>query len=255
MIEVEKKNGEFIRRFHPLRIIEHQANAIAFVVLVITGLSQKFHDSSWAEWIIINLGGIDNARLIHRYTGLVLGFLTVQHILISSYGVIMKKWMPYMVINIKDFTDAIDNLKYYFGITDSPARCDRYDYKQKFEYWGVVVGGILMVLTGLTLWFPTRVFHLIPFLPGQIIPAAKALHTNEAMLAFLVIVIWHIYNSVFSPDVFPLDTAIFTGKISKERMIHEHPIEYERLTGVKLQGHNEGDVGEKVREEDVKSAQ
>jgi len=254
MIETVKKNGEYIRRFSAWRIIEHQANAIAFVVLVVTGLSQKFHDSTWAEWIIINLGGIDNARLIHRYTGLVLGFLTVQHILLSSYGVIMKKWMPSMVINIKDFTDAIDNLKYYFGITDNPARCDRYDYKQKFEYWGVVVGGILMILTGLTLWFPTKVFHLIPFLPGQIIPAAKALHTNEAMLAFLVIVIWHIYNSVFSPDVFPLDTSIFTGWISKERMIHEHPLEYERLTGVKLKGHHEANTVEETQEEDIKSA-
>lgn len=253
MIEVEKKNGEYIKRFHLLRTVEHQANAIVFILLVITGLSQKFHNSSWAEWVIMNLGGIDNARIIHRYTGLLFGFLTVQHILTSSYGVIFKKWMPSMVINIKDFTDAIENLKYYFGITNSPARCDRYDYKQKFEYWGVVVGGILMILTGLTLWYPTKVFHLIPFLPGQIIPAAKALHTNEAMLAFLVIVIWHIYNSVFSPDVFPLDTAIFTGKISKERMIHEHPIEYERLTGVKLQDPHREAAGE-MQEDNIKSA-
>ena len=254
MTDTGKKDGEYIRRFHPLRIIEHQANAIAFIVLVVTGLSQKFHGSSWSDWAIMNLGGIDNTRLIHRYTGLLLGYLTFQHILIASYGVIAKKWMPFMVINIKDFTDAIDNLKYYFGITDSPARCDRYDYKQKFEYWGVIIGGILMALTGLTLWFPTKVFHLIPFLPGQIIPAAKALHTNEALLAFLVIVIWHVYNSVFSPDVFPLDTAIFTGKISKERMIHEHPIEYERLTGVKLEDHSEKDVAETEEEPDIKSA-
>jgi formate dehydrogenase gamma subunit len=250
MIEFEKKNGEFIRRFHPLRIIEHQANAITFVVLVVTGISQKFHDSSWAEWIIMNLGGIDNARVIHRSTGLIFTILTLQHVIIASYGVIVKKWAPSMVINLKDFTDAVDNLKYYFGITDRPARCDRYDYKQKFEYWGVVIGGVLMILTGLTLWFPTSVFHLIPFLPGQIIPAAKAAHTNEAMLALLVIVIWHIYNSVFSPDVFPLDTAIFTGKISKERMIHEHPLEYERLTGEKLDdGHGEGDKAESGPEE------
>ena len=111
-----------------------------------------------------------------------------------------------------------------------------------------------MIMTGLTLWFPTKVFHLIPFLPGQIIPAAKALHTNEAMLAFLVIVIWHIYNSVFSPDVFPLDTAIFTGWISKERMIHEHPLEYERLTGISLAGDHEAGSEEETQTEDVKSS-
>jgi formate dehydrogenase subunit gamma len=254
MTDFIKKDGEYIRRFHPLRIIEHQANAITFIVLVVTGISQKFHDSSWAEWIIMNLGGIDNARIIHRTTGLIFTILTLQHMLSGSYGVIVKKWMPSMVINLKDFTDAIDNLKYYLGITDRPARCDRYDYKQKFEYWGVVIGGILMVFTGLTLWFPTKVFHLIPFLPGQIIPAAKAAHTNEAMLALLVIVIWHIYNSVFSPEVFPLDTAIFTGKISKERMIHEHPLEYERMTGEKLEGHGGPEEEKEGDGEEIKSA-
>lgn len=238
-----KHNGH-IKRFGLLRMLEHHANAITFIVLVVTGLSQKFYDSTWAEWIIVSLGGIDNARLIHRTTGLILGMLTIQHIMISSYGVIFKKWAPSMVINLKDFTDAVDNIKYYIGIAERPARCDRYDYKQKFEYWGVVIGGMLMVGTGLVLWFPSKVFNIIPILPGQIIPAAKAAHTNEAMLAFLVIVTWHIYNAVFSPEVFPLDTAIFTGKISEERMIHEHPVEYERITGINpadISGNHVGD--------------
>lgn len=226
-----KAHNGSIRRFSLYRIIEHQANAIAFAVLVITGLSQKFHDAQWAGWLVMAVGGIDILRLIHRYTGLVFSILLIEHIAVASYGLIFKKWAPSMVINKKDFTDAIENLRYYFGITDRPARCDRYDYKQKFEYWGVVVGGMLMVGTGILLWFPVEVFSLMPFLPGQVIPAAKVAHTNEALLAFLVIVIWHVYNSIFSPEVFPLDTAIFTGWITRKRMIHEHPAEYERLTG------------------------
>jgi hypothetical protein len=90
---------------------------------------------------------------------------------------------------------------------------------------------MLMVATGLALWFPIKV---TAFLPGIIIPIAKALHSNEALLAFLVIVTWHIYNAIFSPEVLPIDTVIFTGKISRKRMIHEHPIEYERLFGISL---------------------
>lgn len=236
----QKHKEEYRTRFSKGRIIEHQANAIAFIILVVTGVSQRFHDTSIAEWVIMNLGGIDRTRLVHRFTGLVFTVLTLQHVIVASYGVIFRRWAPTMVINKKDFTDAIDNLRYYFGITEWPARCDRFDYKQKFEYWGVVVGGLLMIVTGLTLWFPTTVFRWLPFLPGQIIPAAKAAHTNEAMLAMLVIVIWHIYNSVFSPEVFPLDTSIFTGKISKERMMHEHPLEYERITGQPLEGVHHG---------------
>jgi len=235
--------GGKIKRFSFFRIAEHQFNMTAFGILVITGLSQKFHEYSLSQWIIINLGGVDSVRLLHRYTGLTFAVLTIFHIIAGSVGVIFHKWQATMVINKKDFTDAIDNLKYYFGITNHPARCDRYDYKQKFEYWGVVIGGLLMIATGLILWFPT---FIVRYLPGEFIPAAKAAHTNEAMLAFLVIVVWHLYNSIFSPEVFPLDTSIFTGKISVERMKHEHPLEYERATGESLEEeHSEREAHEK----------
>lgn len=222
---------EYINRLGSFRLVEHWLNAGAFVLLVITGLSQKFHTYDLSQWIITVMGGIDTTRLVHRYSGIALAYLTIQHILIASFGMLFLKWQPSMVIHLKDFQDAIDNIRYYLGLTEHPARCDRFDYKQKFEYWGVVIGGMLMIATGLALWFPTVVTR---FLPGQIIPVAKALHTNEALLAFLVIIIWHIYNAIFSPEVLPIDTVIFTGKISKKRMMHEHPLEYERMFGVSL---------------------
>ena len=141
--------GGKIRRFSNYRIIEHQLNMTVFAILVITGLSQKFHGYNLSQWIIINLGGVDAVRLIHRYSGVCFTVLTIAHIVVASAGVIFRKWPASMVINKKDFTDAIENIRYYFGTTDQPAQCDRYDYKQKFEYWGVVVGGLLMMATGL----------------------------------------------------------------------------------------------------------
>ncbi len=217
-----------IKRFSPLRIVEHQVNALVFIVLVITGLSQKFHEADLSQWIIVALGGVDVVRMIHRYCGMFFAVLCITHIVMGTAGVVLKRWPASMTINLNDFRNAIENLKYYFGITNEPARCGRYDYKQKFEYWGVVIGGILMIGTGLVLWFPVTVAQ---FLPGEIIPAAKAAHSNEALLAFLVIITWHIYNSIFSPEVFPLDTAIFTGSISRKRMLHEHPLELADLEG------------------------
>ena len=226
-----QNNTRYLRRLGPLRIAEHWLNATVFVVLVVTGLSQKFHGAASSQWLIESLGGINSVRIIHRVTGLALILVTSVHILAAVYGVLVRRWQPTMIIHKKDFTDVIENLKYYLGLTDHGARCDRYDYKQKFEYWGVVVGSVLMAATGLSLWFPTLVTR---FLPGEVIPIAKALHTNEALLALLVIVIWHIYNAVFSPEVFPIDTTIFTGKISRERMLHEHPVELARIEGKSL---------------------
>jgi len=136
-----------------------------------------------------------------------------------------------MVITKKDFTDVVHNIRYYLGMENFPVRGGRYTYKQKFEYWGILTGVFLMMVTGIILWFPAAVTK---FLPGEIIPAAKVLHTNEAFVVFLIIAIWHVYNAIFSPEVFPLDTSIFTGYISKSRMIREHPDELAEMEGKPL---------------------
>lgn len=221
------KDG-YVRRFSTYRIVEHLLVAVIFALLLLTGLSQKFHSFALSQWVVIKFGGIDTIRWIHRMGGIMLSLLVLQHIIVAFIGVMFRKWPPFMIITKKDFTDAVDNLKYYFGLTDRPASCDKYDYKQKFEYWAVLTGMMLMASTGLILWFPLTVTN---FFPGEFVPVAKALHSNHALLIFIVIAVWHIYNSIFSPDIFPLDTSIFTGYISKERMMQEHPLEYERLFG------------------------
>lgn len=228
MPENDIRKEERIRRFSTPRIIEHWIVIITFTTLVVTGLTQKFNLLEVSQWLIFKLGGIDNVRLIHHYTGVVFLVITILHIMTGIIGVLFKGWQPSIVINKKDFTDAIQNIKYYIGIENHPAICDRYDYKQKFMYWVVIISGLLMIVTGLTLWFPIVITR---FLPGEIIPTAKVMHTNQAFLVFLIIAVWHIYDSIFSPEVFPLDTSIFTGYISKERMIREHPLELAEIEG------------------------
>jgi formate dehydrogenase subunit gamma len=221
--------ARMIRRLHPLRLVEHHLNALAFFTLVFTGLIQKFHGVQFCRDAVAFLGGIDATRTIHRTAGAAMALLLVNHLAVALWGLVRRGWQPSMMPNLKDLGDVVTNLRFYVGLGKEPARVDRYDYKQKFEYWGVIAGGILMTVTGLMLWFPTVPFQLFPWFPGELIPAAKMAHTNEAMMAFLIIVLWHIYNSVFSPEVFPFDTTILHGKISARRLAHEHPLEYERI--------------------------
>jgi hypothetical protein len=98
------------------------------------------------------------------------------------------------------------------------------------------MGGIPMVGTGLILYFPLIVTSV---LPGVMIPIAKVAHSNEGLMAFLVVLTWHIYNAHLNPDVFPFDFTIFTGKISRHRMETEHPVELQRLTGDASPHHRE----------------
>jgi formate dehydrogenase subunit gamma len=217
-----------IRRFSRFRILEHWGIVLSTLVLFATGLSQRFWHLDFSQWLILKMGGIDNVRWIHRYAGVFFSLGLLLNVVVAAAGVVRGKWTPSMFITRKDFTDAVENMKYYFGLDDHPAKCDRYDYMEKFEYWTILMGGFLMILTGALLWFPILVTKI---LPGEIIPAAKALHSNEALLIFLINALWHIINAVFSPEVFPLDTSIFTGYISRERMAREHPIELARIDG------------------------
>ncbi|MCZ7666212.1 MAG: hypothetical protein M5U34_02700 [Chloroflexi bacterium] len=63
---------------------------------------------------------------------------------------------------------------------------------KKIEYWAVIWGTAVMILTGFTLWNPIAITQ---FLPGQFIPAAKTAHSAEALLAVLSIVVWHFTTS------------------------------------------------------------
>src|SRR3990172_13195475 len=103
--EMKTEKQAYIKRFGMGRIVEHQLNAIVFALLVLTGLSQRFHDYSLSHWIIMTFGGVDSVRVIHRYAGLVFTVLVAVHIVAGSIGVIVKKWPASMVVNLKDFRE------------------------------------------------------------------------------------------------------------------------------------------------------
>ena len=220
--------SNYIVRFNLQQRIEHFVTMVTFALLCLTGLPQKFYTTGWAHVLVDVFGGVDATRWIHRITGIVLAVSTVVHFTNGILIMLSKKQYFSMVPTKKDFEDAILQLRYYLGMTDKHPMYDRYTYKEKFEYWGLVVGNVIMVMTGFILFFPVKAATLIP---GQIIPAAKVAHSNEGLMAFFVITIWHIFNAHLNPDVFPFDASIFTGKVARERYLHEHPLELARLEG------------------------
>jgi len=233
---------EYVVRFSPKQRVEHFFTMVIFSLLCLTGLPQKFYTSGWAHTLVDFFGGPDWTRSIHRFCGVLLALSTVFHFAGAIALVASRRTRLSMVPTKQDFADAIGTLRYYLGVKDRPPLFDRYDYRMKFEYWGLVAGNVIMVLTGFVLYLPTLTARL---LPGQVIPAAKVAHSNEGLMAFLVITIWHVYNAHLNPDVFPFDTSIFTGKISRERMLHEHPLELARMEGKSLAelGHGHADAG------------
>jgi mono/diheme cytochrome c family protein len=77
-------------------------------------------------------------------------------------------------------------------------------------------------MTGFMMWNPITTAI---YLPGEAIPAAKAAHGGEAILAVLAIIIWHMYHV----HVKRFNKSMFTGKITRQEMEEEHPAELEVL--------------------------
>jgi cytochrome b subunit of formate dehydrogenase len=217
----------YFTRFSLWQRVQHGIVIVLFAVLCVTGLPQRFFESGWAIWIVNVLGGVDRIRWLHRAAGIAFAILLVAHVAALVIQMLRGHASLSMVPHKQDFTDAIQTLRFYVGASDRPARFDRFDYKQKFEYWGLVLGSLVVVGTGLVLMYPVAITQ---WLPGAIIPVAMVAHSSEGLLAFLTIIVWHVYSAVLAPEVFPLDTTMFTGKISEERLRHEHPLEWERLT-------------------------
>jgi cytochrome b subunit of formate dehydrogenase len=199
---------------------------LSFGALLFTGLPQKYEDAAASAWIMDLLGSVSTARFLHRIAACVFVVESCVHALEILGSILRRRFRPSMLITPQDFRDALNMLRYSVGLTAERPRFDRFDYRQKFEYWGILFGAIIMIATGAVLWFPATVTRI---LPGELVPAAKEMHSGEALLAMLVVLLWHFYDVIFCPAVLPLDTAMITGKISRERLMHEHPREYERL--------------------------
>lgn len=216
---------QFIRFDRFLRA-EHWSVMLLFIALMITGIPQRYSDTAFSVWLVNSLGGIDLIRFIHRLTGILFALLAVWHLGRVILGVLIKKRTPHMIPTSKDFHDAANTVRYYLKLSEEYPKFDRFDFRQKFEYLGLVMGGMVMISTGFLLYFP---LFFTKYLPAFLIPVAKTAHGYEAMLALSVILIWHMYGAHLSPEIFPFDKTIFTGKISRERMEKEHTLEYERL--------------------------
>lgn len=215
---MSEHNSRTYERFPLARRIEHLLMLSSFTTLGLTGLPQKFSNAPISIAFVNLLGGIENLRAIHHIAAIVMMFGTAWHILVFGYMAFVRRTRLSMLPSIQDLKDGIQALLYNVGLAKSFPQMGRYTFEEKLEYWAFVWGAIVMGATGFMMWNPISTVH---FLPGEAIPAAKAAHGGEALLAVLAIILWHMYGV----HIKRFNKAMFTGKISEEDMLHEHPLE------------------------------
>ncbi len=206
------------QRFPLARRIEHLVMLLSFGMLAMTGLPQKYPLAKISIWIVDLFGGINKMRVVHHVFATVLMLGTIWHILKAGYKIFVLRERMSMLPSLQDVKDGWMALMYNLGISKKFPQMGRYTFEEKLEYWAFVWGAIIMGLTGFLMWNP---IFSTKFLDGEWIPAAVAAHGNEALLAVLAIIVWHMYGVHLKR----FNKSMWTGKMSEEEMLHEHPLE------------------------------
>jgi len=239
-------DGEWFTRFAPFERFLHILVVSSFLLLVITGMPLKFYYTAWAKALFAILGGPETARILHRFGALVTFLYFTLHVsslvhrawagrgsvrdpksgkfhLKRLWGVLFGP--DSMMPTWQDWRDFVAHNKWFFGKGEKP-QFDRWTYWEKFDYFAVFWGVFIIGASGLFMWFPT---FFTRFLPGWLINIALIIHSDEALLAAGFIFSIHFFNTHFRIEKFPMDTVIFSGRISKTEMQHERRRWYDRL--------------------------
>lgn len=209
----------------------HVAIFSSFLGLAATGLPIRFSTNVWAQKFALGVGGFGTLLFFHKLCAVILTVAFLVHLCDLAVRVLVRKekgifWGPTsMVPNFKDLRDMLQNFGWFVGIGRKPG-IERYSYWEKFDYWAVFWGMMIIGFSGYAMWFAP---FFAQFLPGWALNAAQIVHSEEALLAVLFIFSIHFINAHLRPDCFPMDMAIFTGKMTEEEFKERHPEEYKRL--------------------------
>ncbi len=222
-----------VTRFTKAQRIQHEILVFSFAVLIVTGLPVLIPE------VGSRLEGVFSFRtFLHHLAGVVLGVLSLFHAYYIAFTREGRQEFIHMLPRLKDLTDVVHFTKHHLGLVDDPAPFDKYDPFEKFEYLAVVWGSGVMVLTGLMLWFFEWTLQVFP---KWVYDLVLMVHGYEAVLAFLAVILGHLYNVHLKPGVFPMSRVWLDGKMSLRKLKEHHPLAYERwLRQQRIQRADEG---------------
>jgi cytochrome b subunit of formate dehydrogenase len=223
--------GKHWRRFSLGWRIGHITFALSLMVLTLTGMPMFYPDAAWAPWVMKALGGPAVAGLIHRVSAVIFAGVFLIHLVVIAAKLwktrsTFKVFGPEsMIPGLQDLQDIMAMFKWFFGLAPRPV-FDRWTYWEKFDYWAPFWGVTIIGVSGLMMWLPNLTGT---YLPGWVFNVAAIFHGEEAFLAVVFLFTVHFFNNHFRPSKFPVDIVMFTGTMSVEHMMREHPLEFQRL--------------------------
>lgn len=227
LIEPEHVAHRLYLRMTAHERVQHGILVISFVLLVVTGFMLRYPEAWWVVGIRnLSARAFEWRSLIHRVAGVVMLAAGAWHIGYLAFSPAGRSLFRDLLPRWRDVTDPWKVVRYNLGLASTKPQFPRFSYIEKAEYWALVWGTLLMGVTGVILWFDNTSMGLITKLGFDV---SRTIHFYEAILATLAIIVWHFYFVIFNPDVYPMNLAWLTGRMSEEELLEEHPLELQRL--------------------------
>lgn len=241
------RDDEIFLRMNLSERIQHFVLIITFFILILTGIPLIFYEFKFLKFFFAGERSFYIRGILHRVAAVGLILNTIWHILYTIFTKRGKNNFKELLPRLKDFKDAFEIFWHHLGLTrflykrgifknffssrpywlfEKPPEYGRYNFIEKFEYWAVVWGTLIMIISGFFMWNVELSLSLFPLWVHDIF---IIVHGYEAILAFLAVIIWHMYNVHLNPEVFPMSKIWLNGKITGKELRTLHPLEYKKI--------------------------
>jgi cytochrome b subunit of formate dehydrogenase len=241
------RDDEIFLRMNLAERIQHWLLISTFFLLITTGLPLFFYDFKLFQWLLPSGRAFYVRGIIHRVAAVVMIVNIVGHGFYTLFTRRGRNNLREMLPRLKDVRDAFELFWHNIGITrflnrrgifakffksnpywlfESSPRYGRYNFIEKFEYWALGWGSLVMIASGFFMW---QVEISLRFFPLWFHDIFIIVHGYEAILAFLSVIVWHMYNVHLNPEVFPMSKVWLNGKITGKELRLLHPLEYEKI--------------------------
>jgi formate dehydrogenase subunit gamma len=241
------RDDEIFLRMNRAERIQHVLLIVTFTTLILTGLPLVFAELQVFKWMFSFEKAFYLRGLVHRAMAVLMIANMVWHLFYSIFTARGRNNFKEMIPKGKDAVDAFQTFGHNIGLTGflykkgvfkrffekhpfflfaSEPEFGRYNFIEKFEYLGVAWGSLIMIASGFFMWNVELSLRLFPLWVHDIF---IIIHGYEAILAFLTIIIWHMYNVHFNPEVFPMSKVWLNGKITGHELRTLHPLEYKKI--------------------------
>jgi cytochrome b subunit of formate dehydrogenase len=215
-----------VRRFDLHVRIQHWLLMSGVVLLVLTGFPLRTATLGASQALASFFGGMRVLPVVHRAAAFLLISAAIYHLGYLAWRVSRRDLRFSMIPAARDLSDAYGNIAYFLGLRKERPKFAAFSYIEKFDYWAVFWGVVIMVGSGFLFWFPTTFTRV---LPGWVVLGAQLAHGEEATLAGLALFVWHFYNVHLRPSIFPMSWTWLDGKIGIEQLREEHGEVYDQL--------------------------